>query len=610
VRSAAIVSNTGIGGSDTAGGPMIGRANGDFGARSVLLALSGLAKNLAEVPGRKTLIFLSAGFRSDSPEMISEMTATVASCNRANVAIYPVDVRGLNTLPFAPHGGLLPRDAGRAGLALAAAPVLRIAAFFAAPQRGTTGGGAGTGTTGGGAPAGGGSGATPPSRAGGSGVGSAGGGHGGVGTRTGNPGYTGNTGTTRSPGGYTGGGNPNLNTINRNPTDPRNARGILLPRMPETAATNQQVLYALAAGTGGFVIANTNDLLGGLEKINKEQNEYYLLAYSAPESPEGSCHTIRVKVNRGGLNLRARTGYCNVKSVDLLAGKPMEKELESRLAVAQSGTLPAAPIQAPFFYTSANTARVDVVLDIPTAEVKFQKVKGKQHAELNVLGIAYRPNGNVAARFSDTVKLDFDDKKEAEEFVKKPYHYENQFDAGAGRYTLKVAFTSGGDRFGKVEIPLNIDTYDGKQFAMSSLALSKNIRRVSDLESGLDVEMLEGRVPLMAQGFEFTPAGSYQFKTDENVVVYFELYEPLLTEPNGAIKVAVQLRVMDRQGGAAKVDSGGVDLSKFMRAGNPVMPVGLRVPLAGLVAGAYRLELRAVDSAGRETLRSADFNVQ
>ena len=49
---------------------------------------------------------------------------------------------------------------------------------------------------------------------------------------------------------------------------------------------------------------------------------------------------------------------------------------------------------------------------MPASDIKFDKVKGKFHAELNVLGIAYRPNANVAARFSDTVKLDFEDKKE------------------------------------------------------------------------------------------------------------------------------------------------------------------------------------------------------
>ena len=42
----------------------------------------------------------------------------------------------------------------------------------------------------------------------------------------------------------------------------------------------QQALYALANGTGGFVIVNTNDLLSGMEKIGKEQNEYYILGYA------------------------------------------------------------------------------------------------------------------------------------------------------------------------------------------------------------------------------------------------------------------------------------------------------------------------------------------
>jgi VWFA-related protein len=610
VRNSAIVSNVGIGGPDS-GGATIGRSNGEFGARSVLLALASLAKDLSGVPGRKTLILFSAGFRSDSPETISEITTTVAACNRANVAVYPVDVRGLATPAFAPRGSLMPRDAGQAGLALAASPVLRIAAFFAAPQRGTSGAGAGSGTSGGGAPSGGSSGAAPPSRAGSSG--------GGVGGRTGgNAGYTGNTGnpgTNRGAGGMTGNvprGGGAAPAVIRNPTDPRNARGILIPHMPDSIATNQQVLYSLASGTGGFVIANTNDLAGGLDKINREQNEYYLLAYSPPESAEGSCHTIRVKANRGGLNLRARSGYCNVKSADLLAGKPVEQELASRLSGTQPGTLPAAPLQAPFFYTSPNTARVNVVLDLPTAEVKFQKVKGKQHAELNVLGIAYRPNGNVAARFSDTVKLDFDEKKQAEEFVRKPYHYENQFDAGAGQYALKIAFNSGGQSFGKVEMPLTIEPFDGKQFAVSGLALSTSIRRVSDLESGLDAEMLEGRVPLIASGFEFTPAGAHQFNLSENLLVYFEIYEPLLTDPNAAplTRVVTQLLVLDRQSGSAKVDSGGVDLAKYLHTGNPVVPVGLRIPLNGLVAGAYRLEVRSIDSAGRATTRTTDFNLQ
>lgn len=90
-----------------------------------------------------------------------------------------------------------------------------------------------------------------------------------------------------------------------NPMNPLNQPRNLIPKFPESTATNQQLMYMLANGTGGFVIANTNDLLGGMEKIGKEQNEFYLLGYNPPESEEGSCHTLKVKVD-GGV-VRART---------------------------------------------------------------------------------------------------------------------------------------------------------------------------------------------------------------------------------------------------------------------------------------------------------------
>ena len=70
------------------------RRDADFGVRSVLLALRSMAKNLASVPGRKTMVLFSSGFPL-TPEYRSELTAAINACNRANVAIYPVDVRGL-----------------------------------------------------------------------------------------------------------------------------------------------------------------------------------------------------------------------------------------------------------------------------------------------------------------------------------------------------------------------------------------------------------------------------------------------------------------------------------------------------------------------------------
>ena len=160
---------------------------------------------------------------------------------------------------------------------------------------------------------------------------------------------------------------------------------MIIPQIPDSTTTNQNIMFMLAAGTGGFVIHETNDLSGPWTKIGKEQGEYYVLGYTPPESDEGSCHTLRVKVDRGGTEVRARTGYCNSRPQDLLAGNSTEKDLETRAAAAQAGTVTAS-MQLPFFYTAPNVARVNVAMEIATDKVKFEKQKGKFHATINVLG--------------------------------------------------------------------------------------------------------------------------------------------------------------------------------------------------------------------------------
>src|SRR5436309_5622860 len=80
----------------SAGLPSMGNAEADFGARSMLLAVRSLAKNLRTIPGRKMVVLFSGGF-PPTTESQSELTATISACNQANVAIYALDARGLMT---------------------------------------------------------------------------------------------------------------------------------------------------------------------------------------------------------------------------------------------------------------------------------------------------------------------------------------------------------------------------------------------------------------------------------------------------------------------------------------------------------------------------------
>ena len=375
----------------------------DFSIRGVLGALRNMAKGLAEVPGRKTLIFLSGGFPM-TEETLTEVTATIDACNRANVAIYPVDIRGLAVPSIGPRGatGGFHRLASLA--LLQGAPQIDAMGFQARPGGGggAPPGGGGAGAGGGGATGGGrapgGGGATP----GGGGPGAGGGGRsipGGPGPNTGggnnNPG--GNRGpnsgagrgnATSNNGG--GGGIDNPNTFNNRNNPMNRADGLrnVLPPIDTSISGLQQVLYALANGTGGFVIVNTNDLLGGLEKIGREQNEYYIVGYApSKDADPGVCHTLKVKVGKGGTTVRSRTGYCEAKSVDILSGTPAERDLEARITGNAPPTVKGASMLTPFFYISPNTARVNVALDIPAGTLQFAKTKGKFRSAMNVVGI-------------------------------------------------------------------------------------------------------------------------------------------------------------------------------------------------------------------------------
>jgi VWFA-related protein len=586
----------------------LNRAAADFGARDMILALRNLAKNLGTVPGRKSLVLLTAGFplRNDQ---VSEVTATIDTCNKANVAIYPIDVRGLETTGAgADRAQLYTPPPARSPFRTIAFPSLAPGAFAFSPlqQTGSRGGGTtGSGATGGGTPS---RGAPAGSSSSGS-VGSPTGGATAPGGTRSNPGSPGRSAPSspNSPGRSGGAPAPPLPLF----MNPYNQSRNLIPFIPPSTATNQQVLFMLADGTGGFVIHDSNDLLGGMQKIGKEQDEYYIVGYTPPDSAEGSCHLLKVKVDRSGAAVRARTGYCNAKLPDLLAKNPIEKDLENHAAASQAGNITAS-MQLPYFYSASNIARVNVAMEIESGAFKFEKQKNKLHAAVNVLGIAYLSDGSVGARFSDTVKLDFNEKKDVEEFQKQPLHYENQFDIASGQYTFKVVFSSGGEQFGKLEMPLEIEPYQSNEFSVSGLALIKEVHQASQLGEVLDASLLEDRTPLMANGLQFVPSGSSHLKKSAQTGCYFELYEPLLVtpDPGKETAIAIQMRVLDRATGDEKADSGPLRVELPEKGGNPVIPLGQKMPVASLGPGAYVLELTAADTSGKQVARRLPFDLE
>ncbi|MBZ5579072.1 MAG: VWA domain-containing protein [Acidobacteriia bacterium] len=369
------------------------------------------------------------------------------------------------------------------------------------------------------------------------------------------------------------------------------------PLAQALGASSQQLLSGLASGTGGFVIRNSSDLLGGLQRIAEEQNQYYVLTYSPPESKEGSCHALRVKVDRRGATVRARTRYCVSKPQDLLAGTSAAQDLERRAASAQPGNTPAS-VELAYFYIAPNVARVHVAMEIASDTLKFESQKGKPPSEIDLLGIAAAPDGAVRARFSDAVKLDAGSPAPGRRGF---LHYQKEFKIAPGPYTFTMAFSQGGASFGKIELPLTVDPWTGGELGLSGLVLSKETHPAADLGLGA---LMEDRTPLIADGVQLVPSGSHLFTKADEAVFYFEAYD---SDPSS---VRVQVRVLDRKTGEPRWDSGITKLGLPANPGKASIPAAARLPLNTLATGSYQLQITASDAAGKPVIRTADFDLQ
>lgn len=477
-----------------------------FAYRNMLQSLRSVAASLANIRGRKALIFFS-GSMPATGDLLSDLAATVDACNRANVAVY--------TIGSGPGGSS------------------ETASGIAAPS---------------------------------------------------------------------GGG--------------RASRGLQMPEPAMDTMDAQNASAMLSEGTGGIAFLTTNDLAASLGKVAQEQDQYYLLSYTpAIDSPEGSCHELKVKVDRSNLEVRARKSYCTSKPADLLSGKPAGAALEARAASATAGNI-TAKMQLPWFYTAPNVARVNLAMEISPSAMKFQKQKGgKLHGEFDLQGVAYKADGTAAARVSDVVKLDFDTQQQVDEFLRAPYHYENQFEIAPGQYNFRMAFTSGSSDspgFGKVEMPLKVDAWNGQTLAISGLALSHDAHPAADLAAGLDVSLLEGQRPLVAKGAEAVPTGDSRFHAGEPAWFYFEAYEPLLAaaKPDSQLPLlGIRVRVLDRATGQQKSDTGARAAGSLERAGNATVPVISSLPTASLPAGAYQLQVSVMRDTGDPVIRTADFEI-
>ena len=202
----------------------------------------------------------------------------------------------------------------------------------------------------------------------------------------------------------------------------------------------QGTLAELAEGTGGFLIANTNDLKKPLKRVVEEIGSYYEMTYDpTAQELDGKFRKLTVKVTRPDVKVVTRTGYFAVPNVD---GKAV-MGYEMPLLAATNDKTPKQdfPFQTGVlrFLPSADETQHLLLLAVPLAEITFKtdKVKKQYSTHFSVLALVKNDKGEVVTRVSQDYPLQ--GKLERLESLKKGnFDFTKAFALAPGKYTLQT----------------------------------------------------------------------------------------------------------------------------------------------------------------------------
>ena len=119
------------------------------------------------------------------------------------------------------------------------------------------------------------------------------------------------------------------------------------PRGLDMNSRLSSILQSLAENTGGRVFAN-NFPGTELRQILKDESAYYLVGYSSSQNPaDGKFHRIKVKIDRPGVDVKARSGYVAPTLAEIeLARKPLPAPPPADVAKALESVVDAPHMPA------------------------------------------------------------------------------------------------------------------------------------------------------------------------------------------------------------------------------------------------------------------------
>jgi VWFA-related protein len=369
-------------------------------------------------------------------------------------------------------------------------------------------------------------------------------------------------------------------------------------------AGQQETLFTLAADTGGKALLDNNDLSMGIQQAQKDISSYYIIGYySHNEKLDGQFRKVDIKLKPTLTGKYApldyRHGYYAGKEFTKFTSSDKERQLTEALMLSDPVTDLNIVAEIDYFRLARDRYFVPISVKIPGSELVLAKKGGAEKTSIDFVGQITDPKtGKTVQNVRDIVPITLTGQTAAD-LSKRPIAYDPGYVLAPGTYKMKMlARENETGKMGTFERTFTVPDLTTQQTVLpiSSVILSSQRTALSEavFNAEKDKKLLTMN-PLFQDGKKLVPSVTRVFKTNQEMFVYLEAYEPMAaaTQPLVASVAFYRGKMKAFQTDPLEVTQGLNDKSK-------AVPLRFALPLTNMKAGTYTCQVNVFDPTNQK----------
>lgn len=379
---------------------------------------------------------------------------------------------------------------------------------------------------------------------------------------------------------------------------------------------SQDTMYSLASDTGGKAFLDNNDLTRGIVNAQRSISDYYTLGYYTTNTAmNGAFRKIKItSSNPAVAKMEYRQGYYAGKVFAKFNATDKERQLEDALMLGDPITDLTVSMELDYFQLNRAEYFVPFVVKIPGRELALAKKFGAEHTLIDfICEVKDEIGGTTVSNVRDNVNIKLTDETAAQ-LADRPIEYDGGFTLLPGTYQIKfLARDDETGRIGTYETTLVIPNLNKvlNRVAISSVVLASQRvpldNAIYNAASGKQQAKNDAANPLVFDGEKLIPSVTRVFSADRDLYVFLQAYRqppplppgtPAPATPPPAPTTPLLAYVSFYKDGKLQRSAQPIAELPLPNTRLNVTPLRFTVPLSGLAAGQYQVQVTVLDAAG------------